>query len=72
MLTVPECYYGKYSGAGGDGTLRPFAVPARRSAASSAAQAKLGFVRGYLTSKLLSSTDTSSAVVFEMYFTLDH
>nr|CAE03596.1 OSJNBa0087O24.19 [Oryza sativa Japonica Group] len=33
---------------------------------------KLRFARGYMTSKLLSSTDTAIVVVFDMYFTLDH
>ena len=33
---------------------------------------KLRFARGYMISKLLSSTDTSIVVVFDMYFTLAH
>lgn len=33
---------------------------------------KLRFARGYMVSKLLSSTDTSIVVVFDMYFTLAH
>uniref|UniRef100_A0A0E0DJR5 Dirigent protein n=1 Tax=Oryza meridionalis TaxID=40149 RepID=A0A0E0DJR5_9ORYZ len=33
---------------------------------------KLRFARGYMTSKLLRSTDTAIVVVFDMHFTLDH
>jgi hypothetical protein len=33
---------------------------------------KLRFARGYMTSRLLTSTDTAIVVVFDMYFTRAH
>ncbi|CAD6261854.1 unnamed protein product [Miscanthus lutarioriparius] len=63
--------YGKYSGST-LATQGHFIVsgPSERSIVGGTG--KLQFARGYMISKLLSSTDTSIVVVFDMYFTLAH
>ncbi|KAJ1273356.1 hypothetical protein BS78_06G273800 [Paspalum vaginatum] len=60
--------YGTYSGS----TLGHFTVsgPSERSIVGGTG--KLRFARGYMISKLLSSTDSSLVVVFDMFFTLVH
>ncbi|KAI4969410.1 hypothetical protein ZWY2020_000340 [Hordeum vulgare] len=61
--------YGAYSGST-LATLGHIGVsgPAERSIVGGTG--KLRFARGYMVSSLLSSTDTSIVVVFDMYFTL--
>jgi hypothetical protein len=61
--------YGEFSGST-LATMGHFTVsgPSERSIVGGTG--KLRFARGYMTSKLLSSTDTSIVVVFDMYFTL--
>ncbi|KAG0527986.1 hypothetical protein BDA96_06G280400 [Sorghum bicolor] len=61
--------YGEFSGST-LATMGHFTVsgPSERSIVGGTG--KLRFARGYMTSKLLSSTDTSIVVVFDMYFAL--
>jgi hypothetical protein len=63
--------YGKYSGST-LATIGHFTVSGSSERSIVGGTGKLRFARGYLTSKLLSSTDTSIVVVFDMYFTLAH
>ncbi|PUZ49388.1 hypothetical protein GQ55_7G322200 [Panicum hallii var. hallii] len=63
--------YGEYSGST-LATLGHLTVsgPSERSIVGGTG--RLRFARGYMTSRLLSSTATSIVVVFDMYFTLAH
>ncbi|NP_001388212.1 pterocarpan synthase 1 isoform 1 precursor [Zea mays] len=63
--------YGEYSGST-LATTGHFTVSAPSERSIVGGTGKLRFARGYLTSRLLSSTDTSIVVVFDMYFTLAH
>ncbi|XP_066344745.1 pterocarpan synthase 1-like [Miscanthus floridulus] len=63
--------YDKYSGST-LATIGHFTVSGPSERSIIGGTGKLRFARGYLTSKLLSSTDTSIVVVFDMYFTLAH
>lgn len=60
--------YGEYSGSA-LATLGHISAlgPSERSIVGGTG--KLRFARGYMSSKLISSTDTSIVVVFDMYFT---
>ncbi|XP_037456460.1 pterocarpan synthase 1-like [Triticum dicoccoides] len=68
-ITFAFSDYGAYSGTT-LATLGHIGVsgPAERSIVGGTG--KLRFARGYMVSSLLSSTDTSIVVVFDMYFTL--
>ncbi|AQK47016.1 Disease resistance response protein-like [Zea mays] len=52
------------------GQFDPAGGPSERSIVGGTG--KLRFARGYMTSRLLSSTNTTIVVVFDMYFTLPH
>ncbi|CAN6236584.1 unnamed protein product [Urochloa humidicola] len=63
--------YGDYSGST-LATLGHLSVSGPSERSIVCGTGRLRFARGYMTSKLLSSTDTSIVVVFDMYFTLAH
>ncbi|KAL6651852.1 hypothetical protein ACP70R_010777 [Stipagrostis hirtigluma subsp. patula] len=62
--------YGEYSGSALATQGHLSMGPSERSIVGGTG--KLRFARGYMTSRLLSSTDTAIVVVFDMYFTLAH
>jgi len=64
--------YGEYSGSTltTQGQLDPTGGPSERSIVGGTG--KLRFARGYMKSRLQSSTNTTSVFVFDMYFTLAH
>ena len=64
--------YGEYSGSTltTQGQLDPTGGPSERSIVGGTG--KLRFARGYMKSRLVSSTNTTIVVVFDMYFTLAH
>ncbi|TVU16477.1 hypothetical protein EJB05_40045, partial [Eragrostis curvula] len=63
--------YGEYSGSA-LATLGHISASGPSERAIVGGTGKLRFARGYMTSNLLSSTDTAIVVVFDMYFTLAH